>query len=177
MLEENYVIKNNIKNSIFPNCNKYWGSFGNLLEAKNVFKGHGDNSTILTLFWWFLEIIPIGYLVEDKEGKWRPHHAKLHWSLIWRLKYAKDIDFSHLPKIYITLQEIVELDENPHRQSLNGLDSIVIRIDDIVDIKLGMIKLDFERLLYKAIDSKKNIILDIDWLKPPNEFDHFINLV
>ncbi|TID29545.1 hypothetical protein CANINC_001819 [Pichia inconspicua] len=175
-----------LKSPIFPNFQKYWKSTS--LEVFEANKGHGNNSLLFTLFWWILEIFPIGYMVENKEGKWRPlywpnlgekrnlpHYAKLHWSLLWRLKFTNDVDFSHLPKIYSNLQKIIDADEISSSSALTGSDKIVIRLDDIVDFKSGMIKTDFENFLLKANHSKKNISLEIDWSDPPNELDSYIN--
>lgn len=110
----------NINSPLFPNFNMYSSLSTNVNDNNNnisddnnsididygkidTFKGHGDESTIGTIFWWLLEIIPIGYMVENKQGKWRPlywpnlgenrnipSNAKLHWSILWRMKFIKD---------------------------------------------------------------------------------------
>lgn len=175
-----------IKSPIFPNFYKYWKPVP--LDAIEANTGHGDDSIWATFFWWILEIFPIGYLIENKEGRWRPlywpnygekrnlpQNAKLHWSLLWRLKFTNDVDFSHLPKIYKNLQKIIEEEVPSSSPIFKATDTIVVRIDDIVEIKTGMIKIDFEKVFLKAHNLKKQISLDIDWSDPPNELASYLN--
>lgn len=187
-----YATINELQSPMFPDFLKYRESSNDVLcnNEKDVNKGHGDNSWISTFFWWILEIIPIGYLVENTQGRWRPlywpnlgekrnlpQNAKLHWSLIWRMKFTRDVNFDHLPKSYSFLQRVIDEDEKFGQAKIDLSKTIIIRLDEIVDTKLGVIKLDFEKLYSNAVLMKKRIKLDVDWKNPPNELESFSNLV
>ncbi|KAK6461455.1 hypothetical protein DFJ63DRAFT_183375 [Scheffersomyces coipomensis] len=67
------------------------------------FDGRGDESQISIMLWWLIELLPIGYKVEDKYGEWKqvyvpnlgrhrkiPKNCQLHWSFFYRLHYVED---------------------------------------------------------------------------------------
>ncbi|KAK6205505.1 uncharacterized protein RJT21DRAFT_124643 [Scheffersomyces amazonensis] len=67
------------------------------------FDGRGNESTIAVWFWWLIELLPMVYKVEDKNGEWKqviipnlgrhrkiPNNCKLHWSFFFRLHYIED---------------------------------------------------------------------------------------
>lgn len=69
----------------------------------NVFWGN-------SIFWWFIELLPFGFKVENRYGEWRRvygpnfgRHRKiasnsvLHWSVFYRLHYCEDYDPTNLP--------------------------------------------------------------------------------
>ncbi|VEU23761.1 DEKNAAC105000 [Brettanomyces naardenensis] len=85
----------------------------------------GNDGILRTLFWWFVEILPVGYLIENTKGKWRPVYspnlgrsrtvpeaAKIHWSLIWRTKFVADYKSPNLPDIYQRLTNAIRKEEN-----------------------------------------------------------------
>ena len=71
----------------------------------------GTNSVLQTLFWWVIELLPIGIKIEDENGKWKniyipnigrlrkvPQSASLHWSVFYRLHYFEDYTPQNLPR-------------------------------------------------------------------------------
>ncbi|CAH6720799.1 hypothetical protein CLIB1444_04S08218 [[Candida] jaroonii] len=73
-------------------------------------KGNGASSIFQVLFWWAIELLPIGIKVEDENGQWKniyipnlgrnrkmPPNASLHWSVFYRLHYFKDYMPGNLP--------------------------------------------------------------------------------
>ncbi|CDK26607.1 unnamed protein product [Kuraishia capsulata CBS 1993] len=81
-------------------------------EPIKNFDSRGDDSFLRSLFWWLLEIIPIGVFIEDESQKWRrvyvpnlgrrrliPQGAQAHWSFYWRRHYVSDYEGpDNLPK-------------------------------------------------------------------------------
>ncbi len=79
----------------------------------NAFSGRGNNSFITYLSWWFLEILPIPYKLENENGEWItyykpnfgkkrkiPSNAKFHWSVKWREKLVNSYNPTNLPSFY-----------------------------------------------------------------------------
>ena len=188
--------RTNIKSSLFPDFSKYISKpdLRNEFNKIDTFKGHGDSSFINTLFWWILEIIPIGYRIENKDGKWRPiywpnlgekrnvpKNAKVHWSLLWRIKFIKNVDISHLPEVYKNLENLIlndDKEEKMFNDNLSTLSSsspsdnnqtLILRVEDLVDLKTGILKTDIHELLTSHLNTNTKIKLDIDWDNPPNE--------
>lgn len=177
-----------IRSPLFPTFPKYSeiGS-GTDGEKFDTFKGRGDESVFTTLFWWMCEIIPIGYLVENQQGKWRPlywpnlgehrnvpFNAKFHWSVLWRMKFVKDRHLSNMPSVFKVIEEIVENDDkNPvDNTAIDNSQTFTLTLSDFVDIKTGTIRADIEQIIGNAMETNKQIHLDIDWKNPPNELTY-----
>ncbi|ODV85423.1 hypothetical protein CANARDRAFT_221131, partial [[Candida] arabinofermentans NRRL YB-2248] len=90
-------------------------------EPISLFDCRGDDSFLRSLGWWLVEILPIGYFIENKEGKWRrvfypnlgrhrslPKKINVHWSVLWRTRFVKDYYPSNLPDVYKSLIELIK---------------------------------------------------------------------
>lgn len=185
----------NTRSPLFPDFSRYIRNIKSSTYKKvNAFKGHGDSSLFNTFLWWFLEIIPIGYFVENKKGRWRsiywpnfgekrniPKQAIVHWSILWRLKFIEDVDFSNLPEIFQKLENIINNEEISQSNFSDDIsyteidrrqsehDTMVLKLEDIVNLKSGTIRLDLDKIITEAFNLNKKVILDIDWENPPNE--------
>ncbi|KAH3900509.1 uncharacterized protein SCDLUD_003495 [Saccharomycodes ludwigii] len=80
-------------------------------EERNIVDSKGFPNILHTLFWWFMELIPIGIRLEDCTLKWRnvyipnfgrsrhiPEYSKLHWSVLWRIKYSPTYRPKNIPR-------------------------------------------------------------------------------
>lgn len=141
------------------------------------FGGHGSYTTLSTLAWWVLEIFPIGYLVENTYGRWRniywpnfgswrtvPDNVKVHWSVLWRIKFITGFNINNLPDIYHQLNSIVNDEEQ-------FPPDVIFELEDLVDLKLGLIKSDEIKTLIDKSNNGHKIGFNIDWLTPPNELE------
>ncbi|CUM65216.1 uncharacterized protein PRCAT00002846001 [Priceomyces carsonii] len=76
-----------------------------------LFDSRCDEYLWTSLFWWLIELLPIGYKIENTDGKWRrvyipnfgrhrklPKNVSLHWSVFYRLKFVEDYNPRNLPK-------------------------------------------------------------------------------
>lgn len=191
----------NIRSPLFPNFslkvnsnNENRDDIDNLIkngEKIETFKGHGNISLFSTLFWWMLEVIPIGYLVENQQGRWRPLYwpnmgehrnipngAKIHWSILWRMKFVKDPGYSHLPIIFRILQKIIDSNDFNDDNSIfyttesNETQTITLRLIDLVDFRTGTIRTDITTFMGNVLKEYKYIRLNIDWENPPNELSY-----
>lgn len=74
------------------------------------FDGRGNSSRLRTLFWWMVELLPLGTKIENSAGEWKnvyipnlgrhrslPAYAQLHWSVYWRMRYTEDYHPPNLP--------------------------------------------------------------------------------
>lgn len=63
----------------------------------------GNSNIFQAIFWWMIELLPIGIKIEDETGKWKsiyipnlgrlrkvPQNASLHWSVFYRMHYFQD---------------------------------------------------------------------------------------
>lgn len=70
----------------------------------------GRSSFLQTLFWWIIELLPIGIKIEDENGQWKriyipnigrprklPPTIQIHWSVFYRLHYFQDYFPRNLP--------------------------------------------------------------------------------
>jgi hypothetical protein len=159
-------------------------------NKNEALRGHGNSSIFASFMWWILEILPIGYMVENQNGKWRPLYwpnlgesrnipseAKIHWSILWRMKFIKDIDYKNLPSVYETLQKLVDQEQNSDIITNPDKQEIILGLKDVVDLENEIIKPDIDRIILKLKNSNKVIKLDIDWKNPPNELKDVINMV
>lgn len=90
------------------------------------------------LGWWAIELLPVGYKVENKFGIWRkvyvpnlgrrriiPKKARLHWSVFYRLHYVKDYTPTNLDK-EINGQKFAELFQDfQHMFSKQDLEAVI----------------------------------------------------
>lgn len=173
-----------IRSPLFPTFPRYSGIDTGTEGGKlDTFKGRGDESIISTLFWWMCEIIPIGYLVENQQGKWRPlywpnlgenrnipFNAKVHWSVLWRMKFVKDRHYANLPTIFKVIEKIIQQEDEAFNTEDNEI--ITLTLTDFVDLKTGTIRADIEHVIGSALKRNKQISLNIDWKNPPNELSY-----
>jgi uncharacterized protein (DUF2235 family) len=180
----------NVKSPLFPDFSKYrkCGEVAAKANKTKANKGHGNSYFFSSLFWWILEIIPIGYLVENRVGEWRPVywpnlgqkrdvpvHSKIHWSVLWRMKFLTDADFSSLPSEYMLLQKLLDSSNEDEDNDVendathSNANEIRVELADIIDLHSGTIKISIFRVLKSSSKYGTRVIFDIDWSKPPNE--------
>ncbi|SMN21183.1 similar to Saccharomyces cerevisiae YEL023C Putative protein of unknown function [Maudiozyma saulgeensis] len=101
-----------------------------MLSVRNVFNSNCTHiRKLLAVFWWLVELLPIGLKIESQDGKWRniyipnlgrprciPCYADMHWSVYWRLKFHNDYRPINLPPY---VYEIM------NHKTLNSSNSIV----------------------------------------------------
>ncbi|CCE83574.1 Piso0_004154 [Millerozyma farinosa CBS 7064] len=79
-------------------------------KPKTKFDAMGDSYTLVPLFWWLIELLPIGIKLEGDDRKWKkvyspnlgrrrklPKTAALHWSVFYRMHYIDDYNPQNLP--------------------------------------------------------------------------------
>lgn len=82
------------------------------LPTKPIYgNANSANSSIFeVMFWWLIELLPLGIKLEDSNGEWKniyvpnlgrprkmPNDSMLHWSVFYRLHYFKDYNPTNLP--------------------------------------------------------------------------------
>lgn len=110
VLDDNLQINNDIE--LYPESAT--ASLGSNESIKSVHDLLRTNCThirsLLHIFWWLVELLPIGLRLESEDGKWRniyipnlgrnrciPSYADMHWSVYWRLKFHDDYRPNNLP--------------------------------------------------------------------------------
>lgn len=135
--------------------------------------GHGSDSVLSTLLWWIIEVMPVGYLVENRYGRWRniywpnlgssrtvPETAQVHWSVMWRMKFVRGFTVENLPEEYVEFGSIV--------QSEDGSGDVIIALEDVVNTHSGLLKGEGVRAVVNKARRCK-VGFAIDWLNPPDE--------
>ncbi|GME94318.1 unnamed protein product [[Candida] boidinii] len=103
-----------------PKCIDRTPDNGNSIIPENGFDCRGNEKFCKALFWWIIEVLPIGLFTEDERGKWKQDYfpnfgnkrkfkedTKVHWSVLWRMQFIKDYNPENLPsQIYNLLKEL-----------------------------------------------------------------------
>ena len=138
--------------------------------------GRGDSSLIATWFWWFVEILPFGYLTRQNDGKWVtrywpnfgnhriiPKGAKIHWSLLWRSMFISDYRYSNVPLIY---QDFVNSEKMEH-----GHKRTKIAILSLVDCRTGALD---ETKISSLLEERRKHQMAVDWNALPDDLNRCI---
>ncbi|KAK6459220.1 uncharacterized protein RJT20DRAFT_14129 [Scheffersomyces xylosifermentans] len=98
---------------VFPASNNYQTVSSNVRLPNSPvhrFDSRGNEFFLETLLWWMIELLPIGYKIENKDGQWKkvfvpnlgrprkiPRDSMFHWSLFYRLHYVEDYKPTNIP--------------------------------------------------------------------------------
>lgn len=142
-------------------------------------KANGKRGTMnlfQCMFWWFVEVLPLGYYVESKNGSWNlefypnfgrsrviPRYPKVHWSILWRVKFVSDQLFDNLPLIY---KQFFSLLSN----SADTDADTIISLDQLIDWNSGALKTSE---IQKIVNNNK-VRLQINWDEPPDDLNRNI---
>ena len=146
-------------------------SFRNGLPRSPVcrFDSRGDEYLYYTLFWWLIELLPIGYKVENKEGQWRnvyvpnlgrprkiPRNSSFHWSVFYRMHYVKDYCPSNIPLDLIGPKYLELIDD--FKKCYKGID-----VEEYArKLTAEEIKNDWKNKIWRIIPDELQLLLEKD---------------
>lgn len=141
---------------------------------------------LLNVFWWLVELLPIGLKLESEDGKWRniyipnlgrsrciPVYADMHWSVYWRLKFRNDYRPNNLPSyVYDILNKDIlrvgnaaKLQFQLGEETVEDSQEVQIKDKDIEQFKM------MSNLIYRqAIRDISNWEKD-NWLTIPDDLE------
>ncbi|KAH3667165.1 hypothetical protein OGAPHI_002814 [Ogataea philodendri] len=147
------------------------------------FDGRGTDTAKRCLFWWLVEVLPVGYFVENKNAKWRriyypnfgrrrslPRTARLHWTTLWRAKVIDDYFPENLPEKYKPLFELVKAENEGVDDMDDDCDCQVITNENLIDRTTGEIRADC-----LVCDPDKKIRLEIRWNEIPDDLAFWLD--
>ncbi|EAZ62830.2 predicted protein, partial [Scheffersomyces stipitis CBS 6054] len=133
------------------------------------FDSRGDEYLYYTLFWWLIELLPIGYKVENKEGQWRnvyvpnlgrprkiPRNSSFHWSVFYRMHYVKDYCPSNIPLDLIGPKYLESIDD--FKKCYKGID-----VEEYArKLTAEEIKNDWKNKIWRIIPDELQLLLEKD---------------
>ncbi|KAG7702516.1 hypothetical protein KL930_005036 [Ogataea haglerorum] len=148
------------------------------------FVGRGTDTVLKCLFWWMVEVLPVGYFIENRNGKWRriyypnlgrtrnlPRNARLHWTALWRTRLVRDYEPKNLPEFYRPLFDQVKA-ENEGRslsEDEDVCDCQVLTNENLIDRTTGEIKQDC-----LVCEHSKKTRIDIRWDEFPDDLSKWL---
>lgn len=140
--------------------------------------GRGDNSWFTTWFWWFVEILPFGYLTKRSNGKWMtrywpnfgslrtiPEGAMMHWSLLWRSRFVPDYWYMNVPTVY---QDFIVYQREEQSKTKDK-----ISVSSLIDCKSGALDVAKLTELLKEREGSRGLKY-INWEFLPDDLNRCI---